>query len=245
MEWPLVTVLVCTYNRVSELTRTLEALKENLVYPADRLKYLICDDATPGYLAKLKTRAIWKELKPKLVTTEQNSGWGQNVNNGLSHVDTDLTFFIEDDYEARTAINLSLGVAILLEKPHIGMIRYRGTAGDHLVYHQFEADISKYYPDYQDGVGLPGKATYLQIDSGSPSLYIYSHGAHLKRRSFHQFYGLYPTGLKLGQTEEMYAHVVKDGMKLPGAPGIACLPAYIPMWFDHIGTSYQHTEADK
>lgn len=245
MDFPIVTVLVCTYNRPAELIRTLTALHENLIYPAESLRYLICDDATPGYLAKLKTKAIWKTLKPTFISTEQNGGWGVNVNNGLAHVDTDYVFFIEDDYEARTAINLGAGVAIMQEKPHVGMMRYRGTAGDHLVYHQFEADISAYYPDYQDGVGLPGKAAFLQLDSGSPSLYIYSHGAHLKHKRFHEFYGPYPTGLKLGETEEAYAHVVKDGMKQPGAPGIAIMPDYIPMWFDHIGQSYQHTEADK
>jgi hypothetical protein len=130
-------------------------------------------------------------------------------------------------------------------KPDIGMVRYRGTAGDHLIYHQFEADIKEYYNDYQMGVGLPGKLSYLQLDSGSPSLYIYSHGAHLKHIRFHKHYGLYPEGLLLGQTEEAYAHTVKDLMKAAGAPAIVIFPEYIPMWFDHIGQSYQLTDHDK
>jgi hypothetical protein len=114
-----------------------------------------------------------------------------------------------------------------------------------VVYHQFESDISDYCPDYQDGVGLPGKLTYLQLDSGSHALYLYSNGPHLKHIRFHAVYGMYPEGKRLGETEEAYAHTVKDRMKLPDAPAIAITPAFIPMLWDHIGVSFQHSEADK
>lgn len=249
MDWPLVVILVCTYNRVDELTKTLTALHENLQY-AGELRYVVCDDNSPGgYLAKLKKRAIWKTLDPQFVSTSLNSGWAANVNNGMRHVfgsiASEFTFFIEDDYILTRPLDLTLGMAIMKARPDLGMLRYRGTAGDHLVYHQTEAVLDNILPDYQQGLGLPGRANYLQIDSGSPSLYIYSHGAHLKRGEFHDFYGEYPEGLKLGATEESFAHTVKDRMKLPGAPGIAILPDWIPMWFDHIGKSYQHTEDDK
>lgn len=242
--FPDITVLVCTYNRPKELILTLEALDTHMQY-AGALKFLICDDHTPGYLSKLKSKPIWKQLDPQFVSTEVNSGWGANVNYGLAHVETDLVFFIEDDYILKETLNLSIGAALMNARPDLGMLRYRGTAGDHLLYHQLEADIRADLPDYIQGVGVPGKVSHLQIDSNSPSLYIYSHGAHLKRKRFHEFYGLYPIGLPLGQTEETYAHTVKDKMKEAGAPGIAILPDWIPMWFDHIGTSYQHTEHDK
>jgi glycosyltransferase involved in cell wall biosynthesis len=254
MEWPDLEILVCTYNRVDDLTKTLTALHANLQY-AGKLHYVVCDDSSPGgYLAKLKKRAIWKALDPEFITTDRNSGWAANVNNGNRRVfydddfdglESEFVFFIEDDYVLTRPLDLSLGIAIMKARPDLGMLRYRGTAGDQLVYHQTEAVLDGILPDYQQGLGLPGRVNYLQIDSGSPSLYIYSHGAHLKRGEFHSFYGEYPEGLKLGETEETYAHMVKDGMKEPGAPGIAILPDWIPMWFDHIGQSYQHTEADK
>lgn len=253
MDWPIVTILVCTFNRVNELAKTLTALNENLKYKGE-LRYVVCDDATPGnYLDKLKRRTIWKELQPEFVTTEKNSGWAANVNNGLYHAfggetmggEIDFVFFIEDDYILFQPLDLTLGVAIMLARTDLGMLRYRGTSGHHLVYHATEANLDSVLPDYQQGLGLPGRVTYLQIDSGSPDLYIYSHGAHLRHVRFDQFYGEYPTGLKLGQTEEAFAHTVKDGMKRPGAPAVAILPEWIPMWFDHIGQSYQHTEADK
>lgn len=242
MEFPQVTVLICTYNREKEIGEVIASLKEQLIYPASKLKWVACDDSSPdGYAAKI--RKANKGLR--VVSTEQNSGWAANVNNGLGAVDTDYIFFTEDDYVLTRPLDLRVGVALMETKPDVGMVRYRGTAGSHIVHHQFESDISAIVPDHRDGVGLPGKLTYLQLDSGSPDVYIYSHGPHLKHKRFHDFYGLYPTGLKLGETEESYAHQVKDRMKLGGAPAITILPEFVPMFFEHIGQSYQHTELDK
>lgn len=247
-ELPDITVLICTYERPTEIVLTLEALDTYLSYPAERLHWLIADDSSvASTIASIKKSAVFKKLKPKIVKTDTNSGWGKNVNNGLQQVDTEFVFFLEDDYCPKAHIDLDHTVPIMLEKPDIGMFRYRGTAGSHLVYHGFEADIREYVPkDWASGIGaVPGKITYLQLDSGSPDLYLYSHGPHLKHRRFHEFYGKYPEGLLLGQTEEFYAHTVKDKMREPGAPAIAILPGYINMLFDHIGKSYQLTDKDR
>lgn len=257
IDLPEVTFQICTYNRLDELTRTLEALKKRVLqYDSKKIKWLICDDSSPDdYRDRIRAskiyRAIEKGSQIDILPTPANSGWGANVNNGLRHIDTEYIFFVEDDYVLNCPLDLEQGVALLETKRDIGMLRYRGTAGDHVIYHQFEADVTGKYRIPKDGgairqgLGLPNKVTYLQLDSGSPTLYLYSHGAHLKRKSFHNFYGLYPEGLKLGQTEEAYAHIVKDRMKLPNAPAIAILPDWIFMQWDHIGKSYQHTEFDK
>lgn len=242
---PAITILVCTYNRPVELIRVLDALSQFLRYDGE-VRILITDDHSPaGYKEKLEESRVWQVLNPRFISTSQNGGWGANVNNGLFHCDTEFIFFLEDDYVLTDFLDLSIGVATMIAQPDLGMIRYRGTAGDHLIYHQFEADIYRHLPDFRQGVGLPGKVSYLQIDSGSPSLYIYSHGPHLKSTRFHSFYGPYPTGMKLGATEEAYAHTVKDGMVLPYAPSIAIFPEWIAMKWDHIGESYQHGELDK
>lgn len=245
--FPPVTVLICTYNRPAEIQRTVEALADNLGYP--NLKWLICDDCSPdGYVASLKRLKLFRELDVEIVSTEHNSGWGYNVNHGLVNCQTDYVFFIEDDYLLMRPLDLRLGVALLEEKPHIGMVRYRGTAGDTPVFHQFECDVTKYLPDWREAVSpIGGKLTYLQFNGGSPTAYIYSHGAHLKHRRFHAFYGLYPEGRKLGHTEESFALNVKTMMneQPDKAPGVVILPEWIPMWFDHVGISYQHTELDK
>lgn len=255
-EWPEVTVLICTYDRFDLLLSNMQALADNIRYPADKLKWVICDDSSPGgYAGKLKKNKLVKSLKAEVISTEINSGWAANVNNGLVHVDTPYLFFIEDDYLTGAELPIDTGVALMEVKPGVGMVRYRGSAGTHVVLHQFEADISEWLPEHRDGYGLPGKLTYLQFDQGSPTPYVYSHGAHLKHRRFHEYYGLYPTvkmedgierGLKLGETEETYAHSVKDGMKANpiDAPAIVIFPDFIPMWFDHVGESYQLTDKD-
>jgi glycosyltransferase involved in cell wall biosynthesis len=257
MNPPAVDVIVCTYNRPNELKKTLEALLDNLLYSGP-LHFTIADDSSdPANMRKVKASAIFKQLKPTIISTEQNSGWAANNNNALRRTDRPYVFFTEDDYILGQRLDLAAGVALLEAKPDVGMLRYRGTAGSHIIYHQFEADISAHYAspytdypgeeskEYQDGFGLPGRIAYLQLDSGSPDLYLYSNGPHLKRRDFHAFYGLYPEGLKLGETEEQYAHIVKDGMKRDKAPAVAILPDWVAMRFDHIGQSYQHTADDK
>jgi len=246
LELPQITILLITYKRLAEIRKTIDALRRHLVYPKDKITWLIADDNSgDGYLDDIISTPRYKTIAFETSITEQNCGWGCNVNKALRAVNTEFVFMIEDDYLLMKPLDLRVGVALLAVKPHIGMLRYRGSAGTALVYHQMEADISPYVPDYQDGVGLPGKLNYFLIDGGSPDLYIYSHGAHLKRTSFHQFYGAYPEGLKLGVTEEAYAHVVKDGMMIPNAPAIAFLPDFVNMWFDHIGESRQLTEHDK
>lgn len=243
MEWPTVTIQICTYDRYDDIKRTVEALADNLTYP--NLEWLICDDSSPSiYLSRLKRLKLFRDLNAQFISTETNSGWGSNVNHGLVHIQTPYVFFCEDDYLLEHTLDLRVGVAVMEAKPIIGMLRYRGTAGDTVVYHQQEADIRPWLPDYHCGGGVIGKETYLLLDGGSPTLWLYSNGPHLKHCRFHQFYGLYPEGLKLGQTEEHYCHVVKEGMKRDGAPCIAILPEWIRMWWSHIGTSYQGTEFD-
>lgn len=262
VEFPKIAVLIVTFNRIATLQRTLEALKERLSYPLDKLHIVISDDSTGGkYLSQIKRLKVLKEwgaASIDVISTPERSGWGKHVNwaHGWIHKnlpETPYLFFCEDDYVLTETMDLRVGVALLQQRPNIGMLRYRGTAGTHVVLHQFEADISDYLPDYDESAGqVPGKLTYLQLDSGSPTLYLYSHGAHLKRfqseeidfPTFHEFYGNYPEGLALGLTEESTAHIVKNRMKEHGAPAIAILPAFIKMVWQHIGASYQHTEHD-
>jgi hypothetical protein len=62
---------------------------------------------------------------------------------------------------------------------------------------------------------------------------------------FHAAYGRYPEGLKLGATEEAFAHGVRDRqLRDPAAPGIAVLPEGIPQAFAHIGKSWQLSAHD-
>lgn len=252
MKLPKIAIQVCTFKRPKEIVKTVSALIKYLVYPKELVTLYVSDDSTGnGYLerlAKLKTFQYWET---RFISTSHRSGWGANVNNGLSQIKEDIIFFLEDDYVLTAPLDLRPGVALLEVLPHVGMVRYRGSSGGRYLFHQFEADISPFKEVFQgewyEGIPIaPFKVTYLQFDRASPTLYIYSNGPHLKKRSFHQIYGKYPEHLPLGKTEEAFAHMVQDLMRRDpdNAPGVVILPDWVTMKFDHIGVSFQLTKED-
>lgn len=248
-QWPVIDIIIITFSRFTEIQRTVESLAHNLCYPLHKLRWLIADDTTPGdYVAKLKKKRLFQDLHAEFIPAEKNVGWGANANRALAYSTAPLIYMQEDDYELMQPIDLRVGVALLLEKASVlGMLRYRGTAGDHVLLHQFEANIERYIPDFREHMGNPGMLTYLQLDGHSPSAYCYSNGPHLKSRRFHEIYGAYPEGRRLGDTEETMAVRVKGMMQTEPdkCPGIAILPENIPMIYDHFGQSFQFSEADK
>jgi glycosyltransferase involved in cell wall biosynthesis len=250
---PKIALQICTYNRYDEIQLIVKMLQKHLEYPKELIHLYVCDDSSPGdYIERLQKLKLFQYWETTFISTKKNSGWGANVNNGLNSIQEDLVFFCEDDYYLGQKLPLYAAVALLLVRKNIGMLRFRATAGGHFVYHQFEADISgvldPIHMMYMDTMySLPQKVTYLQLDSGSHDLYLYSHGPHLKYKSFNEFHGPYVEGKKLGETEDNYAHRVKDRMRSDpyNCPAIAILPEWVTMRWDHIGKSYQHTEADK
>lgn len=245
--FPTLSVVIVTYNRVEEFERTISALCQHIIYPRDKILFYIVDDCSLP-----EVQHAHKEICSKLGITYMyssspvNLGWGANVNRILRVIANDggYVYFTEDDYVVAKPLNLALGVAVMEAAPHLGMLRYRGTAGSKIKFVQREVDLGL-LPDHVEGVGLPGKCTYLEILPDSTDLYLYSHGPHLRRKTFHKYYGFYPEGLKLGATEESYAHMVKDKYGQNGAPSIGILPDWVNMWFNHIGKSYQHTQYDR
>lgn len=246
-DWPVVTIVIGTYDRPREIELTVEALQAYLTYPDECIKLLVADNHSPGnYIAKLKKMKAFKAWDTEYYVTPETQSWGLKMNGALAKVTGDFVLYVEDDYPLTAPLDLRLGVALLTIGKHIGLVRYGGTAGDHVVFHQLECNVSSILPDWREYMGGEGKLTYLQFDSGSPTAYLYSHRPHLKHRRFHAYYGPYHEGFKLGQTEEAYAiHVKGTQQRDPAnAPSIVILPEWIPMKFDHIGKSYQHGEHD-
>lgn len=243
---PNVTVLIITYNRRAELKQTLKALYNYLYYDGI-IRYLIADDCTGGtyrddVLSDVGAARMSEETK--FISTPHNSGWAGNFNHAYSHVTDDFVLLIEDDYIATENIDISPYVALMLAHTGIGLVRLDGIAGHKAVCHVNETDIGDYLPHYRQGASMPGKLNYFLLDNSSRETWLYSNRVHLKHRRFHDFYGMYPEGLRLGHTEESYAHHVKDMMLLENAPAIA-VPLDATSYFDHIGKSYQWTEHDK
>lgn len=242
---PTVTAVIITYARPKEIRRTLSGLWENLYYSGD-FRFLIADDKTPGnYLQEIEKwfrGNIPGEIQT--ISTLSNGGWGANANHALDFAQNNVLLFLEDDYILKSPIDITPYVALLMAHEGIGLVRLDGIGGHKIVAHVNETDISDYLPDYRQGMGLQGKLNYFLADRTSRETWLYSNRPHLKHSRFHNFYGEYPVGLKLGATEESFAHAVKDKMALPGAPAIA-IPLDATGWWDHIGQSYQHSELDR
>lgn len=225
-EWPIVVVLIVTYDRPMEIRATIQALKKHLVYQGE-LRWTICDDGSPdGYLRDI--RADFSELWFTVSRTERK-GWGANVNRGIALLDRRYYFFlIEDDYVAQRNIDLTSGMALLGALPDLGAIRYDGLAG-----HGLDLDL-------RETNTAIGRMNYLRLRKSSPCLNVYSNRPHLTAPHFHESYGMYVEGRTLGQTEEEFAHRVKDKK----GPDIASLVDGIPLAFDHIGRTRQNTVED-
>lgn len=242
---PSVSIVIITYSRPVEIRATITALQKNLYYDGE-LRYLIADDSSPdGYLTDLRK---WFNSHCSgdlgIVKTPANCGWGCNANTALKQVETDIVLFLEDDYTLCNELDITPYVALLMVHQGIGLVRLDGIAGHRIVCHINETDVSDYLPAYRQGMGIQGKLNYFLLDGSSRELWLYSNRPHLKHRRFHEFYGKYPEGLRLGATEESFSHTVKDGMASPNAPAIA-VPLDATGWFDHIGKSYQFSEHDK
>lgn len=234
---PTIGVQICTFSRPREIRLCIDALLKYLHY--SELIWLVCDDSTGGdYVERLAADYPFLQF----CITPRRAGWGVNVNLGLDYLEAlgiDYIYFTEDDYILTKDIDLNVGMH-LLQDPQIGLVRYDGLAGHRLDMTLEEMD----YPGNREGVGID-KLTYARLLKSSRNLNIYSNRPHLKHRRFHDYYGRYIEGQRLGMTETNFAHRVRDIMVFEEAPQIVALPEYILRHYDDIGVSFQHTQYDQ
>lgn len=254
-EWPIVTVVICTYNRPNEIRQTITSLFNNLVYPQDRLRWHIADDGTgEGYVLRLQQfiiDSLAHRCEPYIThTITQRQGWGANVNAALLAVQSDYVYFTEDDYVLLRPLDLRPHVALMETHKNVGLVRY-GIAGHGMWTAVREADISAWMPEFQEnssdqGYTGAGKLSYLEIHprmiAGEYGFYRYSNRPHLKHRRFHQHFGPYPEGLSLGRTEEAMNHLI--GLHAKDSPALVCPSDWVLWHYDHIGVSYQGSAAE-
>lgn len=223
---PDITIVIVTYNRPKEIRQTIHALQEHIVY-AGKLHWLLADDGSPGTYVQ----DLLQEYPYFAVSSTNRGGWGRNVNAALHKIDTDLFFLCEDDYVARLPLDFDTGATLLSEREEIGLVRYDGVIG-HVelqfatrCHHREEADIH-----------------YATILPSSVHLNTYSNRPHMCHRRFHESYGMYRENVKLGETEEAFAHTVKD--RYTDGPEVIILQTGLENAFDHIGKSWQSTGSD-
>lgn len=226
--FPPLTVLIVTYDRPREIRQTIDALLHRVDYRGS-IRWHVADDASPGnYIAELLDDFRYLDMHH---TITNRKGWGANVNKALTSITTDYIYLNEDDYVAQCDLDLNRGVALLEANDDLGIVRYDGITGHTLDLELREQDTRL------------GRLNYCRISKRSPHLNVYSHRPHLKHRRLHDMVGLYKEGLSLGETEEEFAHRIKDKFS-DDPPHIAILPEGIPRAFSHIGHSRQGSEHD-
>lgn len=188
---PKVVVLIPTYNRREVVTRSINLLLNNLKYQGE-VKILVGEDSDQGEEMLLDHDGSWKEsANISIIKNPYRYGLGKNLNMLLEQSDSDYALQLDDDHWLIKPLDITPHVQKLMEDETAGAIRLMGIAG-----HKYNAQL--------DG-------QYWRIWWSSPDLYICSNRPHLKKISrFHDRYGYYPEGLRLGETEEGFCHQAID-----------------------------------
>lgn len=210
--WPALTIVIVTYNRKETLFQTLQGLQDHLDYQGERHIFVADDGSTDGTQEDLARD--W----PHVALVQSNrAGLGGNTNAGLRAAlqRADFVLQMQDDMKLLKHLDLHPHITKLRDDTTAGFIRLWGVGG-----HRYHGEL--------DG-------NHWRVWWHSPELYIPSDRPHLKHRRFHEYFGLYPEGLKTAETEEAWCHQCKA---LAGQKGT--LDVMVPMidtetnW-EHIG----------
>jgi glycosyltransferase involved in cell wall biosynthesis len=198
-DFPPISIVMPTMNREELLGQTLTHLAEYLCYSGE-VRFVIGNDGESGLAERLGQFGF---LKGALTVVEDGTrhGLGGNINRALRACQTDIVLQTQDDYFLRDSIFLDEHVQKLLEDESAGWIRLRLTQGQN-----FTATVEH---------------RYWKIDWHSLGMYIASDQPHLKHMRFHSYYGFYPEGLRVGDTENSWVGLTKNlGQQHPEWPGV-------------------------
>lgn len=234
-QWPNIAVIIPTYNRTSILVDTVDCLQTMAMYPGTLEFYIGVDNDKEGYQAvadKIWTRN--QTLKchvfdgPRRTGLKSGGYLGANLNMLLNRAIANghqIFMQMDDDHQLSRALDLSPHVEKLMTDDSIGWIRLMGVG-----FHRYCACLQGHY---------------WRVRWDSPELYIPSNRPHLKHKRFHDVFGVYPTGLKLGETEESFCHQCKNVALAAMAQGKSTPDVAVPLsvltessW-NHVGQSLQ------
>lgn len=181
-EWPLVSIVIPTYNRKRMLSHLLNSILESN-YPKDKLEIIIIDDASNDSTKKFVQEFINKNkyLRIRYVRHDKPQLIAKSRNDGILLATHDLIFFVDDDnilekncirklVEIMTKyedVGVAGPVTYYLQKPDI--IQYAGA-----VYSRFmRRTIFLYQNVKDDGNLLKGKI--INVDGIANSYMIRKH----------------------------------------------------------------------
>lgn len=212
MNWPVVGVLIPTFQRHEIMTRTVMLLRRHLRY-SGALRIYVSEDGP-----ELPSLAAWDVQ----VSQGPQRGLGGNLNALWQAQEHDICLQMDDDYWLVGDLDLDPHVQTLLTEPQAGVVRLAGLAG-----HAYWGKL---------------RGAHWWLDWQSPELYLASNRAHLKHRRWQQAFGTYPESVSLADTENTYCANCKTLAQTPGDWPHVLAPLDVAtesLWW-HAGGSWQN-----
>jgi mycofactocin glycosyltransferase len=164
LDWPSVSIVIPSYNRVKELERCLRSLFD-LDYPADCLEIIVVDDAsndeTGMMFQHLQQEATEHGFALRTLRHEKRQGSGTSRNSGTEVAQNDLVAYIDSDCVASPGWLKELVPAF--QDTKIGAVGGMIQAYDRKTLFGRYEDVrsSLYMGAYSQQVSLKGPLTYL------------------------------------------------------------------------------------
>lgn len=213
--YPAVYILLTTYKRTDTALRTIQNIKEKLVY--ENYGWYVSDDGSSQEHINAVMDAIGTDYH-RYFFNSNRKGVGYGMNSCLMQLwqmGVDLVISMEDDWELNRPLDLVPYVKTLVDHPENSLIRF-GYLAEGLLGRTIAFEGQMYWNLIHD--------SYTYRFAGHP---------HLKHRRFHDHYGYYDEGWPAGKTELSMAGKVnlKEGPNLLYPTDCATYG-----FFSHIGT---------
>lgn len=212
---PVVTILLTTYIRTEYAIKTIQALKQNLIYP--QLNWFISDDGSPPEHTHILQQVIGPSYNIRVFNSNRH-GVGYGMNSCLQEIfeSAELFLCVEDDWILNNPLDLRPHVNLLMKHATYGMVRF-GYLSAGLAGHVISEEGHLFW----------------QLDPNE-NQYRFAGHPSLRHKRFHEVYGYYDEGKPPGWTELSMCGRVNAK---PDGPAIL-YPAECGAWgfFGHIGT---------
>lgn len=251
MNYPNVGITIITYNRPKEFRQVWQSIQNHVIYPKDKLFYVIGDDGShEDYLPTGDNITIIRNKR---------LGMGGNWNSVIHHAEMKAEFnlLLQDDWLFTAPVDLQLGVKFLEHNPDYGMLRYHkltGHVGLPAVVKEWDTRQAFHGYFHSNNEYVPEMLPFMELlppfdnsDTYSP----YSGGVHLRHYRFTQYYGEYPEGAGFSDSEMEYMKRVNHALRFNLQAGVRHRVAQFPAYFESrfkdlcIGKSYRNTAIEK
>jgi len=248
-KYPKLAIGIITYNRHKEFNTVLTSILDNVIYPREQLRFIICDDGSgEDYVSSFIGREGFT------VKFNKRLGMGGNWNSMMRacHAESDFVLCCQDDWQFMEPLDLRVGVRFLQDRIEYGMLRYHKVSGHVGLPMVTESwDTRKYFKNLNDGENeyAPHEMLFFELlppFDNSNTFSPYSGGVHLRHRRFTRCYGNYKEGKKFSYSEMDFFTRVNGAIRrdLNSASRIAIFTRYLKSRFLDIGVSFRDTETE-